>query len=122
MLQSYKFFPSGLGVFNNSLARLMYSHGSPVESTLSSRPTMGNSLGLCRDVKLVSRHSLCGGVSPSKPSGLYIGVDGDNSACRSASHSTPMTSRPSLDSDGSTDDAWHEVIRCGFTGPKVVTT
>ena len=52
-----------------SLARLTYSQGSPLLSTLSSLPISCGDLsvsGLCKLVKLVSRHNLLlAGVGPS---------------------------------------------------------
>lgn len=116
---------SGLGVWSNSLARLTYSHGIPRESTLSSRPASGMSVGLCSDVKLVSRQSRCGGVPARLPKWYLVGLDGDSRAriscsCSSSSWTSAIVwcSRAASDDDASVEDA----SRCGFAGPRVVTT
>lgn len=111
---SYNLLSSGLGVLSNSLARLTYSQGRPLESTLNSRPACGNSVGLCSDVKLVSRHSLWGGV-PTVSNPHFAGLGGDSNARISCSIS--IVSRAS---EASADEP--EGRRCGFAGPNVVTT
>lgn len=118
---------SGLGVLSSSLARLMYSQGMPRESTLSSRPAWGRSVGLCSDVKLVSRQSRCGGVPASR--WHLVGLDGDSKARISCSCSCTSSSWTSIvwwsraaSDDASVEDACPDANRCGLAGPRVVTT
>lgn len=122
IVYSYDLLSSALGVLSNSLARLTYSHGIPLESTLSSRPAWGNSEGLWRDVKLVSRQSLCGGVPAMLLGCDLTGLEDESNALISCSISISWTSPVSRASDASVDDAWPEANLCGFTGPRVVTT
>lgn len=114
---------SGLGVLSSSLARLTYSHGIPRESTLSSRPACGMSVGLCSDVKLVSRQSRCGGVPARAPNWYLVGLDGDSRAriscsCNSSSWTSVAWCSRAASDDASVEDG----SRCGFAGPRVVTT
>ena len=118
---------SSLGVLSSSLARLTYSHGIPRESTLSSRPACGMSVGLCNDVKLVSRQSRCGGVPAKLPKWYLVGLDGDNRAriscsCSSSSWISIVWCSRAVSDDISVEDACPDTSRCGFAGPRVVTT
>lgn len=103
----------------------MYSQGMPRESTLSSRPAWGMSVGLCSDVKLVSRQSRCGGVPASR--WHLLGLDGDSRAriscsCTSNSWTSIVWCSRAASDDASVEDACPDASRCGLAGPRVVTT
>lgn len=94
----------------------MYSHGSPYESILNSRPACGISVGLCNDVNDVSRQRRCGGVPIIRCERDLPGLDDDNKFSSSGISSCSRTS------DASADDVWPDARRCGLVGPRVVTT
>lgn len=124
-----------------SLARLTYSQGNPRLSTLNSRPICGqlSVSGLCKLVKLVSRHSLrrLDGVGPSlqwcwlrivrpfrsgrrgEEHASSARISGSTSMSRKSRWRSSVTVTRQSDTDA---DTRPDTTRWGLAGPRVVTT